>query len=109
MISFKRVEEIEGNARLALKNNPVFIRDGVAWIEVPAKLCMIDIPELRAALKEAMEALYSASEWVAEGSYSTDGVPRHDCDFNTNPETGKCDFHEFWGNLVKLLRQWGEE
>jgi len=32
-----------------------------------------------------------------------DGIPDHDCEFDTNPDKGACAFHQMWGDCIIAL------
>lgn len=53
-------------------------------------------------LAEAEKALGWAIEYIADGAdYAAGETPLHDCEFESNPEKGACDFHEQFFSAIE--------
>lgn len=58
--------------------------------------------ELKTALAERDAALAVVNEFIIDTTVNNK-TPIHECEFVTDPEKGKCDKCEAWGNYVGLF------
>ena len=60
------------------------------------------ILQVEQLLKERDAALAVVDEFIADTAVNNE-TPIHECEFVTDPEKGKCDSCEAWGNYVGLF------
>lgn len=48
------------------------------------------------------KTLHFLMDEIADGTWDTQRID-HDCEYYSNPEAGKCDFCEAWGELMGYL------
>ena len=64
--------------------------------------------EIKLLRKERDAALAVVDEFIADTTANNE-TPIHECEFVTDPEKGKCDSCEAWGNYVGLFCSSEEE
>lgn len=66
------------------------------------------ILQVEQLLKERDAALAVVDEFIADTTVKNE-TPTHECGFHYDPEKGKCDACEAWGNYVGLFCSSEEE
>lgn len=62
--------------------------------------------ELQSQLSIMREALEWAKQWIDDGlNFTDDDRPIHDCEYETDPEKGKCYFCYGYTNLEQALKK----
>ena len=64
--------------------------------------------EIKLLRKERDAALAVVDEFISDTTTNNE-TPTHECEFVTDPEKGKCDACEAWGNYVGLFCSSEEE
>ena len=79
------------------KDNAQLYKDGF-----PYGLLDKAVQEIELLRKERDAALAVVDEFISDTAVNNE-TPIHECEFVTDPEKGKCDSCEAWGNYVGLF------
>ena len=93
--------------------NAIFVahaRDDVKYLIQGLSTCQAELKEANDKLAIAVTALQWALDYVSDNTDPTDGeTPIHDCEFETNPQNGACDFHKKYFSAIQTLAKLKKE
>ena len=92
---FTRLQAERDEARQQVEN----IKNG---FEGGCYLCEV-VGEMNKRLQAERDAALAVVNEFVSDTTSKNQTPDHECEFLYNPETGKCDACEAWGNYVGLF------